>query len=501
MFDQILEGVAMALTWKAVGMVAIGIFAGIATGAIPGLTSTMATALLVPFSFFMPPILGLPFLMGLHKGVLFGGAIPAILVNTPGTPAAAATCLDGYPLAQKGEARSAIQMALYSSTLGDTFSDFCLILMAYPLAMVALMFGPAEFFALLVMGLSIIATVTGDSAIKGLLAAVIGVLIGLVGLDEITGAERFTFGILNLEVGIGIVPLFIGLFAVSEVLIQAGRSAAEMSTPPEGAHLKGGRSLPFAEVWRSRRTIFRSALIGTVVGAIPATGATIASFVGYGAAKRASKAPEEFGKGAYEGIAASEAANSAVSGADLIPTITLGIPGSATTAILMGAFIAQGLRPGPMLFQEHAPVIYAIFTLLLLANPIVLLEGWLLTDLFARLVTVRRSILFPSVFFLCIVGSYAWHNDLADVRLALIAGVFAYGLRKLNYPMAPLVIAFIITPIAEKSMKQALLLSHGDALVFLTRPISAFFLVTAAFVIASTYWKWRKKVSLEDFLE
>ncbi len=496
MFDTILEGIMLALSWQAVGMVALGVFAGITVGAIPGLTSVMATAILVPFSFFMPPVLGLPFLLGIHKGSLFGGAIPAILANTPGTAPGAATCLDGYPLALKGEAKSAIHMALYASTLGDTFSDICLILMAFPLAMIGLLFGPTEYFSLLVMGLSVIASVTGNSVVKGLLCALMGGLLGLVGMDAITGAERFTFGIANLEGGMGLVPLLIGLFAVSEVLIQAEKSAVEMSRRPEGAHLKGGRPLSLIELRRSARTILRSSFIGTTIGIIPATGASIAAFIGYGAAKRASKTPEEFGKGCYEGVAASEAANSSVAGADLIPTLTLGIPGGASAAILMGAFIAQGLRPGPMLFQEHASTIYAIFTLLLLGNPIMLVQGWFLTGLFARLVTIPKAILFPGVLLFCAVGSYVYHNDLGDVRLALIAGVFGYGLRKLDFPIAPLVIAFILTPMAERSMKQALLLSHGDLSVFFTRPISAFFLAVTAVVVVTTVWK-RQKVSPE----
>ena len=362
---------------------AIGVFAGITVGAIPGLTGVMATAILVPFSFFMAPTLGIPFLLGVHKGALFGGSIPAILVNTPGTPPAAATCLDGYPLAQKGEAKSAIQMALYSSTLGDTFSDIALIVAAIPLAAMALKFGPADFFGLLVMGLTVISSVTGASVSKGILSALIGLMFGLVGLDAISGAERFTFSLPTLEGGIGLVPLLIGLFAVSEVLIQAEKKISQLAEKPPTSHLRGGRSLKMEEFTASGRTIFRSSIIGTIVGAIPGTGSSIATFIGYGAAKRASKKPEEFGHGSYEGVAAAEAANSAVAGADLIPTLTLGIPGGGTAAILMGAFIAQGLRPGPSLFEENATTMYAIFALLLIGNPIMLVQGWLLTGIFA----------------------------------------------------------------------------------------------------------------------
>ena len=289
--EQILEGIAMAMTWKGVAMIALGVFAGITVGAIPGINGVMATAILVPFSFFMAPVLGIPFLLGIHKGATFGGAIPAILVNTPGTASAAATTLDGYPLAQKGEARSAIQMALYASFIGDTFSDICLVLIALPLALIALMFGPAEYFALLVMGLTIISTVTGNSMVKGVLSALLGVMFGLVGLDAVTGAERFTLDSAFLETGFSLVPVLIGIFAISEVFIQAENPAAEMSRPPEGAHLKGGRSLTWAELRASFKTIVRSSLIGTLVGAIPATGASIAAWIGYGAAKQPSPLP------------------------------------------------------------------------------------------------------------------------------------------------------------------------------------------------------------------
>ena len=489
MLDHILQGINMAFTFEALAMVAIGVFAGITVGAIPGLTGVMATAILVPFSFFMAPTLGIPFLLGVHKGALFGGSIPAILINTPGTPPAAATCLDGYPLAQKGEAKSAIQMALYSSTLGDTFSDIALILAAIPLAALALKFGPADFFGLMVMGLTVISTVTGASISKGILSGLIGLMFGMVGFDTISGAERFTFGIMTLEGGVGLIPLLIGLFAFSEVLVQVEKKISELGQVPESAHLQGGRSLPMIELWNSARTILRSSIIGTIVGAIPGTGSSIATFIGYGAAKRASRKPEEFGKGSYEGIAAAEAANSAVAGADLIPTLTLGIPGSGTAAILMGAFIAQGLRPGPSLFEENAPIMYAIFILLLLGNPIMLIEGWFLTGLFARVVTIRQAILIPCIIIFCIVGGYINQNSLDDVELSLLIGLFGYLLRKLHFPLAPLVIAYIITPMAERSFKQALMISHGDFSVFFLRPIAGFFVILSIVVLAVTIWK------------
>jgi len=487
LMDQVIQGISLYFTFKAVLMVAFGVVAGILVGAIPGISGVMATAVLVPLSFFMPPTEGIPFLLGVHKGALFGDSIPAILINTPGQPAAAATALDGYPLAQKGEAKSAIQMALYSSSIGDTFSDIVLILAAVPLAALALQFGPAEYFALMVMGLTIIGGVTGDSPTKGILSALIGLMIGLIGFDAVTGAERYTFGILSLQGGIGTIPLMIGLFAVSEVLIQAEKKNSLLSVRPPTAHLKGGRNLKFSELKACSRTIARSSILGTIIGAIPGTGASIATFVGYGAAVNASKTPEKFGKGSYEGVAASESANSAVAGADLIPTLTLGIPGSATAAILMGAFLAQGLRPGPELFESNGSTMYAIFALLLIGNPIMIVAGWLLTPVFARVVTIRQALLVPCVLVLCLVGVYTYQGSIGDVQLALVVGVFGYLLRKVGIPMAPLVIAFIITPIAERSLKQALILSDGDFSVFLTSPISAGFLSLSVVVIFYGY--------------
>lgn len=487
--EQVFEAIWQAITLQALFMVAIGVFAGITVGAIPGLTSVMAIAVLVPFSFFMAPINGIPFLLGIHKGALFGGSIPSVLINTPGTAAAAATSFDGYPLAQKGEAKSAIQMALYSSTLGDTFSDIVLIVAAFPLAAVALLFGPTEFFALMVMGLTIISAVTGSSVLKGLLSMLLGILIGLIGQDIISGAERFTFGIGNIMDGVGTVPMLIGLFAVSEVLVQSEKKLSELSIPPETAHLKGGKSLDLKELVNAKWTIMRSSFIGTAVGAIPGTGAAIATFISYALAKRGSKHPEEFGKGSYEGVAAAEASNSAVAGADLIPTLAFGIPGSASAAILMGAFMAQGLRPGPSLFQEHAGTMYGIFTLLLLGNPIMLLQGKLLTPLFARIVTIRQSILVPIILLFCVVGGFIYQNSIEDVKVALLFGLFGFGLRKLNFPLAPLVIAYILTASAEESMKQALVLSDGDFTVFLTRPISAFFIFLSVALLVMAVWK------------
>ncbi|MBT3350832.1 MAG: C4-dicarboxylate ABC transporter permease, partial [Nitrospinaceae bacterium] len=302
-------------------------------------------------------------------------------------------------------------------------------------------------------------------------------------------AERFTFGVGNIMDGVGTVPMLIGLFAVSEVLVQSEKKLSELSNKPETAHLKGGKSLDLNELVKAKWTIMRSSLIGTAVGAIPGTGAAIATFISYALAKRGSKNPEEFGKGSYEGIAAAEASNSAVAGADLIPTLAFGIPGSASAAILMGAFMAQGLRPGPSLFQEHAATMYGIFTLLLLGNPIMLLQGKLLTPLFARIVTIRQSLLVPIILLFCVVGGFIYQNSIEDVKVALIFGLFGYALRKLRFPLAPLVIAYILTASAEESMKQALVLSDGDFTVFLTRPISGFFILLSVALLGMAVWK------------
>ena len=346
MLDQLAEGALMAFRADTLFMVLLGLFSGMLVGALPGFTTLMAMAILLPLSFFLDPLVGIPFLLGVYKGGIFGGSIPAILVSMPGTGAAVATSIDGYKLTKKGQSRKALDTALFSSVIGDTFSDIFTILMIFPIAFLVMQFGPPELFAVLLMSLVIIVATSSSNPLKGLVMMMFGLWLAQIGTDPIGGVERFTFGVFELKSGIPLLPMLIGVFAIPEIVYAVMRS--EKAT---GFAKLVGERLTFAEFKRCLRTIRRSTFIGTAIGIVPGLGQVVAAMMGYSAAKNASDHPETFGEGEIEGVAAAEAANNAVNGPTLVPLLTLGIPGDNVTAILLGAFVAQGLRPGPQLFD------------------------------------------------------------------------------------------------------------------------------------------------------
>ena len=349
--DQILEGIGLALTWQSLLAVVLGVAAGQVLGAIPGLTASMAVALLIPYSFYFDPWVGIPMLLGMFKGSLFGSSVTAILIRTPGTPAASATVLDGYPLAQAGKGAKAVKMALYSSVFGDTFSDVCLIFFASALALVALQFGPAEYTLLIVLALGSLGMLSSRPIWKGLVATLVGVMIGIIGLDPITATERLTFGNPELEEGIGLIPMLIGFLAVSEVFRQMGGSNGDLSAQAmRYSPRREDNRVSWLEFKGCIPVLFRSSAIGTAIGSMPGLGSTVAAFIAYGEARRTSAKPEQFGKGSLEGVAAPEAANNAVSGANLIPFLAFGIPGDIAAALILGALMVQGVTVGPPAF-------------------------------------------------------------------------------------------------------------------------------------------------------
>ncbi len=440
----------------------------------------MAVALALPLTFTMDPVTGIVFLLGIYKGGIYGGSISAILINTPGTPAASATCIDGYELAKQGKAGKALDTAIYASVVGDSLTDVMLILVAAPIASVALMFGPPEYAALILFSLTIIATVAGPSLIKGLMSGFLGLLLATIGQDAIFGFPRLTFGSVQMRGGLTLIVVLIGLFAVPEILMQLGqergrRRAAiiqiKKSPRPEDNRLS------FGEFKGLLKTIIRGGFIGGFMGAIPGIGAAPAAFVSYNEAKRFSKHAEMFGKGSLEGVAAAEAGNNGVCGATMIPLLTLGIPGDPITAILIGAFMIQGLAPGPLLFVEHIKVIYGIYMGLLLCNLANLLIAKLLIPLYRHIVNIPVSILFPSVFFLCVTGVFAVNNNLFDVYSFLAIGMLGFFMRLWKMPAAPLVISFILGPMFEKGLRRSLMMSHGSLEIFFVRPVSLIFLV------------------------
>jgi len=485
--QDLLAGIGDALEWMNVMFIALGVLTGIIVGAIPGLNGPMAIAVALPVTFYLSPLGGLAYLIGIMKGGTFGGSVSAILLNTPGSPEAAATAFDGYPLAQKGKPLKAMKMALYSSVFGDSFSDIVLFLVAAPVAILALMMGPPEMSAVLIFALTIIAGLSGRSLIRGIIAATLGGLVGSIGLDVESTLPRLTFGFVDLEDGVPLIPLTIGLLALSEIMIQIeaqvlGRSGvAERINPFTKDARAEDKVVTWAE-WRdSFKTIMRSSLIGTGIGALPGVGAVVAGFLGYAAAKRASSKPEEFGTGRLEGIAAVEAANSAVTGANLIPLLAIGVPGSLSAAILIGAFLVHGVQPGPLIFQDHARLVYGIFAAMALANVLNLIIGQFGLRFFAFVVSFPNSVIHPIVIVLCIAGAYATNNSMFAVAIALISGVAGYFMRKLDFSFAAFIIGFALAPQTELYIRQTVILFWDNPTALLSHPIVLFFLALTVY--------------------
>ncbi len=488
--DVILSGLAAALTVPNLALIAFGVFVGITVGAIPGLNGPMAIAIAIPLTFVLSPVAAISFLVGINKGANFGGAISAVLMNVPGAAEAIATTFDGYPLARKGKPLKALKMALYASVVGDSFSDLVLILVAAPFAILALTMGPAELTALMLFALTFIAAVVGRSMMKGLVAGAMGIFASTVGLDPEASTPRMTFGFLDLEEGIPLLAMVIGMLALSEIMIQieertraraAGDDveikAFDKSTPREDRVVTG------PEFRASFPTMMRSAVIGTVIGAIPGLGSTLAGFLGYGAAKRASKTPEEFGKGALDGIAGAESANSATVGANLIPTLALGIPGNLSAAILISALIIHGLTPGPLIFEQHGEVLYGLFGAMLVANFFNLFIGQAGLRLFAWILGLPNQYIHPVIVLLCFSGAYLTTQSMFAVGLMVGFAILGYVMRKFDYSIVAFIIAFILGPLFEDALRQTLVLFEDNPLDLFERPIAILFVAMTAYSI------------------
>lgn len=487
--ENFLAGLQLILRLDIVLMMSVGLVAGMFVGALPGFTTIMAMAVLLPLSFFMDPLVGIPFLIGVYKGGIYGGSIPAILVSMPGTGASVATTFDGPALTKKKQGRKALEMALFSSFFGDTTSDMITILLIGPIAIVAMMIGAPELAAVIFLSLLVI-TVTGRGVFaKGLVMLLLGLFLSLVGQDPLGSMSRFTFDIFAINAGIPLLPMLIGIFALPEILLAIEEKAKAVIR--DQADIRDDSRLTLADIRRCFRTMCRSTLIGTGVGMMPGAGQVVSAFVGYAAAKNASSHPETFGKGELEGIAAAETANNATNGPTLVPLLTLGIPGDNITAILLGAFIAQGLRPGPQLFEEQGALVYAIMLAMLLANILFLILGFLLIPLFAKVVTIRRSLLLPLTVVFAFAGSYVFRSNPMDLYILVGFGVLGYICRKLHFDVTPLVMGFILGPILEYSFGQTLTMAQGNLLGYLfgERPIAAAFLVATPLI---TYALWRK---------
>ena len=495
MFDHFMSGLELAFRLDTFAMMAVGLVLGMIVGALPGFTTVMAMAVLLPLSFFLDPLVGIPFLIGVYKGGIYGGSIPAILVSMPGTGAAVATTFDGPALTKKKQPRKALEMALFASVFGDLSSDVITILCIGPIALIAMKIGPPELASVLFLSLVIITITGGGVFVKGLLMMTAGVFLSLIGQDPIGALSRFTFDVFAIKSGIPLLPMLIGLFALPEILLAIEKKA---TTVIRGKlDTKEGGPLTWGEFRRCLRTMVRSTVIGTSIGMIPGVGQVVAAFMGYAAAKNASSHPETFGQGELEGVAAAEAANNAVNGPTLVPLLTLGIPGDNVTAILLGAFIAQGLRPGPQLFNEQGSLVYAILIAMVMANVMFLVLGYFLVPLFAKIVTIRKGLLLPLTIVFAFAGSYVFRSDPLDLVILSIFGVFGYLAKKLHFDVTPMVMGFILGPILEYSFGQTMTMSQGDLFGYITgeRPITVVIVVLTPLI---TYYLWRRSARLRS---
>ncbi len=491
MLEEFTTGFGMALRWDTFMMMGAGLFGGMLVGALPGFTTLLAMAILLPISFFLDPIVGIPFLLGVYKGGIFGGSIPAILVSMPGTGAAVATSRDGYKLTKQGKSRKALDMALVSSVFGDLSSDMFTILMIFPIAFLVMQFGPPELFAVLLLSLVIIAVTSGNNPLKALAMMMLGLWLSFIGTDPLGGVERFTFGIFDLKSGIPLLPMLIGVFAIPEianVVMNSGKVQQLASVM--------GERLKFSEFRRCFKTICRSTVIGTGIGIIPGLGQVVAAMMGYSAAKNASDHPETFGEGELEGIAAAEAANNAVNGPTMVPLLTLGIPGDNVTAILLGAFVAQGLRPGPQLFEEQGATVFAILIAMVFANLMFLVIGYLSIPFFSRLVQIKTSILVPVVIMFAFAGTYVFRSDNFDLLMLVVFGVFGLIARAGKFDVMPMVMGFILGPPMEYAFGQTMAMGNGATMAFMFEErIGAICVLLAIPVIGLMLWRRMQKVS------
>jgi len=473
---------------------AIGVVFGTVIGALPGLGPTAGIAVLLPLTFGVNPISGIIMLAGIYYGAMYGGAITAILINTPGDSSAVMTTLDGYPLAKKGKAGQALGMAAFASIIGGTISVVAFMYLAPALAKFALSFGPPEYFALMVLGLTTIAGMTGKVPSKGYLSALLGLFFAVIGLDLVKGIPRFTFGNYHLYEGLGFIPVAMGLFGIAEIL----------TARDDGERIKISKKditwrklLPAKEDWKfSIPHIFRGTGIGFFVGMLPGAGATIASFLSYGVAKKVSKRSKEFGTGVIEGVAAPEAANNAASIGAMVPLLTLGVPGSGSTAVMLGALMMFGLKPGPLLFERNPDFVWGLIGSMYIGNILLLIMAILAVPLFVKILNVSRPVLNAVVMSFILIGSYSLNNSMFDVGMTIAFGVLGFFMKKLDYPAAPLVLALVLGNLLETSLRQSLIISNGSIGIFFGRPLSGTILGIAIFAIL---WPLLKKVKEHFF--
>jgi len=477
LFHHMNVGLSVAVSPTNLLFCLIGVSLGTLIGALPGLGSVTGVAILLPLTFGMDPTTAIIMLSGIYYGVMYGGTISSILLNTPGDAAVVVSAIEGYPLARKGRAGAAFAMNALASFAGGTFGNIMLTAAAPALATAALEFGPAEYFSLMMLGMASLVGLASSAPIKGLIMCSLGVLLSTVGVDVGRGALRFTYDSVYMMNGIGFLPVAIGMFGMGEVLYQM-EDVVDLDILKAKINLRD--MFPTMADWmRSRWAIARGAIIGFIIGVLPGAGATIASFLAYATEVKMTKHPEDFGKGAIEGLAAPEAANNAAAAGALVPMMTLGVPGSGTTAILLGAFMMYGLQPGPLLFKDHPKLAWGVIMSMYIGNVMLVILNTVFIPVFVSVLRTPQTILMPLILVLTIVGSYSLNNNMMDVWVMVAFGIVGYLTKKYNYPAAPLILGLVLGPIAEINFVRGASLAQGDLTVFLTRPISLTLLVCA----------------------
>ncbi len=475
----------------------LGVLIGTLVGVLPGLGPAAAISLLLPTTYKLSPLTGIIMLAGIYYGAMYGGSTTSILVNIPGESATVVTCLDGYQMARQGRAGPALGIAAFGSFVAGTFSIVALMLVAPPLARMALKFGPPEYFALMLLGLMILSYLSSGSMVKAWMMAAVGLFIGTIGQDRMAGTLRFTYNVDVLSDGVGLVPVVMGLFGVAEVLLNIEQSVSREIFKTHLSNL-----FPTRRDWsRSILPILRGSMLGFLLGILPGGGAIISSFASYGLEKKFSRTPEKFGTGMIEGVAGPEAANNAATGGAFVPLLTMGIPSNAIMALLLGALLVQGVRPGPFFVKEYPDLFWGIISSMYMGNAMLLVLNLPLIGLWVKILKLPYPLLFPLIILFCLIGVFSLNNTATDIYVMSIFGLFGFLMKKFEYDAAPLVLALVLSPMIEDAFRQSLLMSHGSFLIFFQRPISLVLTGAAALLLLSNFTPWLKRRPAEGLKE
>lgn len=501
--EGLLTGIISILTPYHILLLVFGVILGAVMGCIPGLTGLMAITLLIPVTYYMDLNSALVLLLGIYNGGIYGGSISAILLGTPGAACAGPTVFDGYPLAQKGQAGKALKMALYCSAIGCFTSCLVLSSFAHPVSRLALYFGPGEYTLLILLALTMVGSVAGDSMIKGLICGFFGIILSTVGMDPLATVSRFSFGNLNLMTGLGDIPVLIGLLALPQVLIQIEKIPSERRAgvrqtllPPPSC--KDDERVTWAEFKRCLPSITTSAVIGWIFGALPALGATPAAYFGYDTAKKRSKQGNKFGTGEVEGVAAAETANNATVGSSFVPLLAFGIPGDSNTAVLIGAFLLHGIVIGPNIFTERADTVYTIYAALMCSNIVLVITMSFLLRYFTKIANAPKSVIFPFVIMSCCIGVYAVSQNPFDVWVLIVFSIVGYLMMKFGFPTTPTLVGYLLGETFERNLRQALLISKNDFRFFFNSKIEWILWIAIIISVVSIALSKRKKMSVEE---